>query len=174
MKKIPIEEATLQQLRDFAQDSLGFEIHMNSNYATALAKVRATFSGDDITIRDEPAAEDVLQAPIAPQPAPRPVLASQGDVGPGWVKVRINITESPGGNERVPLSVNGKAMLVEREKDQVIPYHFYEALVRAVEFRYEMDETGHGVNPIPRKIAKYPHTVLSNGGPAPGEPAIAA
>ena len=159
-KKIPISEATEQQLRDFASTHLQLDIHHNAKLETVRSKVEQAWDKDEIFV-DAPEEADMSGQ------APQPVLNSQQPCPPGFVRIRIHQTEEPGGDEDVPIGVNGKINLVQREKDVTIPHEYYEALTRAIEYRYEMLPDGVNMNPVPRQIQKYPHSVISNGGPLP-------
>lgn len=156
-KKIPIEKATVADLRQFAQESLGIEIHHSCSLVTALAKVReAGHDKPDITLQ----VPDEVEAPAAGS-APRPVTAAQKAVpAVGKIKIRIPQSEEPGGKDHVPVSVNGRAMVIPRDQDVEIPYPFYHALKNAVRIVYEQKPEG-GISDG-RPVPQYAFNTLSS------------
>lgn len=156
--KVATDKATLNQLRKFATSTLGLEIAPTSNRLQVLAQVQQAWNEPEIDVDGEDSA-----APASRKAAPK--AAAPGKVNKDGepdhkVAVMIHIVEEPGGADRVPLSVNGKAMLVERNIEQVIPYRYYKALEQAVEKRYDPLPDGKGYNPIARLVPRYPYTVL--------------
>lgn len=152
MKTIKISEASAEQLRTFASASLGIEVHPNSNRETLISKISAAYDKDEIPVGD---ADDGDQ-PLAGAP-PRPVTDRQASrPKKGYVRIHIHVTEDPGGNEPVPVGVNGKAMLIPRGEDVDIKEEYFEVLKNAVQHKYEMMPDGKSINPNPRKVPLYP------------------
>lgn len=145
MKRIPLIEATASQLADFATANLGLDVQfrMGSDRIRAVMAT-ANYTKDYIEV-DEP-------EPVAAQEA------STKDQRPK-VTIIISAQEGPGGDQPVPVSVNGRAMWIERAKPSAIPYPYYEALKNAVKVVYDPDPNG-GMKP-PRNVQVYPFTVLS-------------
>lgn len=154
MKKVATEKATLEQLRAFAVSTLGIEINPNCNRLSALAQVQQSWDKPEIDVDDEAPAPVAKKA--AAKVADKP--AAKGRVRK--VTVIIHATNEPGGADRVPLAVNGKAMLVERVIEQELPEHFYEVLQNAVQKLHDPLPDGKGYNPIPRLVPLYPHSVI--------------
>lgn len=154
-RKIQLTEATTEQLRTFAQKTLGIPIHPNTKHEKVLAQVQAAYHQAEFTVEepDAPTAQD--GAP------PRPATAAQAAPPSDKVRIRINITEEPGGSEPVPVGVNGSVMLIPRDKDVEIPRPYYEALMHAEKHQYEMMPDGLSVNPVPRRVPMYPVTRLA-------------
>lgn len=73
---------------------------------------------------DAIAEQDAIDAAKADQKAER------GD--PSHVTIIINAQESAGGNNAVPVQVNGKAWLIPREQEFKVPYPVLHALENAV------------------------------------------
>lgn len=149
MKQIPINEATAGQLRAFAESTLGLSIHPNCNRDAILAKVKQAWDKPEIPVEEPPEAE-----PQTGQP-PRPATAEQQPPKAEMVRILIHVTEDAGGDEPVPVSVNGRAMLIPRGKEVDIKPEYYEVLKNAVQHRYEALPDG-GMNPVPRKVPLYP------------------
>jgi hypothetical protein len=143
-KKIPIAEATEEQLRAFAETHLGISIHANSKIETLRAKVSAAWNKDEITVSDD-APEPRLERRVAP------VSASNGKV-----KLIIQRTDEAGGDEPVPVGVNGRVMLIPRGEEVEVPQSYFEVLKNAIKHIYEPLKDG-GINPVPRKVAMYPY-----------------
>lgn len=148
-KSLPIGEASQAQLRAFAEAYLGMSFPPNAKTETVRSKIRAAWTKGEILVEvPEEAAEP---APGAPPPAP------PGHRAPDPHKVRIILqrTDEPGGDEPVPVGVNGRVMLIPRGEEVEIPMAYYEALKNAITYRYESLRDG-GLNPVPRKVPMYP------------------
>ncbi len=87
---------------------------------------------------------------------PAPELGEDGEPPP--VIVHIGITDKPGGDQDVQLSVNGRACLVRRGEDVEIPYMYYEVLKNAVEVHRDALPDG-GLGPE-RKVFPIPFHVV--------------
>lgn len=154
-KKIADPNTTPAELRAFGKNYLGLDLPPNCNRETLVSRISAAWEKDHIIVDDAKAPDDT----VAPEGgAPPPVLDSQTPPAEGddLVRIRINITDTPGGNEPVPVSVNGRAMLIPRDKDVEVPSKYVEALEHAVEHRYEPADDGNGLKPEPRLVPKYP------------------
>ena len=149
MKTIPIGEATEAELRSFASDTLGIEIHPNAKMETVLAKVGTAWDKPDIQVPDN----DPAQTQSGDQP--QPVTEAQKAPNAGMVRLIIGVTEDAGGSDPIQLGVNGKIMLVPRGEEVEIPDRYFEVLEHAVMDKYDALPDG-GMNPIPRKVRLYP------------------
>lgn len=148
-KKIPIAQASKEQLRTFAETHLGIVMPPDAKTETLRAKVAAAWNKDEIVIQED--------APSQPQTGgSRAVPASAPN---GKVKLIIQRTDDAGGDEPVPVGVNGRVMLIPRGEEVEIPKPYFEVLKNAVKHIYEPLKDG-GMNPIPRKVAMYPYQVL--------------
>lgn len=171
VKQVPIEEASLQQLRAFANNNLGLELAPNCKTDTVLAKIRSAWNQPYVLVPDDDPPVSIEPAQLAPTTAAAPTPAPQRGAGapppvldrPELGKVRIKITreDGPGGADPVPLGVNGKIMVVERDKLSDIPYPYFEALSHAIRKVYEPNQDGNGYNPDPRLVPQYHHNVDS-------------
>ncbi len=153
MKLIPIAEATVAQLRTFAQETLGISVKENAHLEQVRAKVELAWD------RDIPIAEAAPEPPLAGA-SPKPVTDEQVGPEPGKVRINIGIQEEAGGSSPVPVGVNGKIMLIPRGKDVDIPEAYLEALSHAVTYKYEPMEDGLGMNPVPREMQLYPFQII--------------
>ena len=153
MKLIPIGEATEAQLREFAQDTLGIEIKASAKIEQVRAQVEQAWD------RDIPIIEAAPKPTLAGD-QPVPVTDTQQDPVEGKVRINIGIQETAGGNDAVPVGVNGRIMLIPRGKDVDIPESYLEALQHAVTFKYDALEDGMGINPVPRKVQLYPFQII--------------
>lgn len=147
-KKIQIAQASKEQLRAFAETHLGIVMPPDAKTETLRAKVAAAWNKDEIVIQDD--------APASTQPDRRAAPISAPD---GKVKLIIQRTDDAGGDEPVPVGVNGRVMLVPRGEEVEIPKPYFEVLKNAVKHIYEPLKDG-GMNPIPRKVPMYPYQQL--------------
>lgn len=143
-KKIPLAQASEEQLRVFAETHLGIVIPPGSKIEALRAKVAAAWNKDEIVIQDD--------APKSQSEGRRAAHVSAN----GKVKLIIQRTDDAGGDEPVPVGVNGRVMLVPRGEEVEIPQPYFEVLKNAVKHIYEPLKDG-GINPIPRKVAMYPY-----------------
>jgi hypothetical protein len=151
---VPIDKASVKQLRAFAQNHLGMDPHPSSNRETVLALIKAAWDKPDIILPNEDAPEAVQ--PAEKVVAPAVVAQAEKNKVEKTVTVFINVTEESGGSDPIPVGVNGRIMLIERGKNQVIPESYFEVLMHAVEHRYEPMQDGRGMNPIPKQVPKFP------------------
>lgn len=155
MKTIPIGEASEDQLRLFAINTLGIDIKASAKKETVLARIQAAWNKPDIAIAESESEADSSGSMAVPQP----VTGAQQAPADGMVRLTIGVTEEAGGSDRVQLGVNGKVMLVPRGEVVEIPEAFFESLVHAVQDKYESMRDG-GMNPVPMKVQLYPFQVL--------------
>jgi hypothetical protein len=151
-KKIKLNEATEPQLRSFAESYLGMTFPANTKPETIRAKVMAAWTKEEIMVEDEePKAALTGQPPRTPKGK---------EPSPDKVRIIIQRTEEAGGDEPVPVGVNGKIMLVPRGEEVEIPVSYFEVLKNAVKDIYEPIKEG-GINPVPRKVPSYPFQRLA-------------
>lgn len=142
--KIKIEDAKAYQLRKYAEEVLGLQLRAGESAMSIKAKIAAVIEGDEIDVsEDDPALPKLQKA--APELAEKPAK----------VTIIISRTNEPGGNQPVPVAVNGRAMLIPRGEPVEIPEHFFEALKNAERAVYDQYPDG-GINPTPRIIPEYP------------------
>lgn len=162
MKKILIEQATEAQLRAFSRNALGIEIHANAKLATVIAKVKEAWDKPEIVVADD----DMTSSAASPASADqRPVPITDGQLSPlpGMVRIFISLEDVPGGDEAVPVGLNGKVMLIPRNKNVDIPVAYWGVLQDAVKNIYDPLPDGKGINPIPRKVPGFPIRLVAEG-----------
>lgn len=152
-KKIPIAEASVDQLRSYATLALGLEIHHASGKDKVLAKmVEAGFSMDFITEFDAPTAP-VASVPGSPRgPVSRRVRAD----GREEVGIRIEVSDKPGGDRDIYTGVNGKPVHLPRGVAFWCPVEYVEALDHAVEHVFSEYSGGDGGLEHRREVKSYP------------------
>ena len=153
-RKIQLTDATADQCREFANNTLGLNLPVNTKPETVRAKIAASWDKDFIMVEPEAKVDKQEGA------APTPVTAEQAEVKPKMVRIHINVTEESGGNEDVPVGVNGKVMLIPRGKDVDIPEPYFLVLQNAIAHKWDA-LPGGGMAPEPRKVPMYPFQVIS-------------
>lgn len=146
-----IAEASVQELRDFAQTALGLEIEGTENRNVVLSRLReAGYDPDNEKFR--------IAILTRPEPAPTHMRDGSTEERDGRIYKRMTIHAGPGegGDRPVPVRVNGKTMLIPRGQPCMVPEEYAEAVVNAQETTYEM--TGTGIM-NPREVPSYPHAV---------------
>lgn len=161
MKTVPIADATSQQLRLFALNTLGITISPSAKETTVRARVEAAWDKPDIPIGvvapvDGESPQDLKAASDA---VPQAVTDEQQPPAPGMVRLILGLTEDAGGDRPVEVGVNGKIMLIPRGEEVDIPESYFEVLEHAVTHKYDSLPDG-GMNPIPRKVPLYPFQVI--------------
>jgi len=179
-KRIPISEATPQQLRSFAETVLGLETSRTMNGPTLIGKIRAVgYNLDDIPAEmPGDGARKVSQVGLSgswqtfyvedPKRPGRPkmetdVPAGKKPVPQPHVKIRIPVSAKPGGDEPVPVSVNGRAIYIPRNTDCAVPLKYVEVLMQAEEFHYpEYDQSADLMGGLkePTMVKSYDLSVL--------------
>lgn len=158
-KQLLIADASTKELSAFARDNLGMNLPGNMLRENMLARIGAAWNKDFITIPDYLSGEPQHMdgAPPPPTTAEQAALPE-----PGYVRIEISVTEDAGGNEAVPVGVNGKIMLIPRGKQVDIKRSYYQVLQNAVMRKYDPLPDG-GINPVPRKVALYPFQLIAEG-----------
>jgi hypothetical protein len=166
MRSMKITEASDEELRLYARDSLGLEIHPKLSRANTLAKISA-------------AKPDVVEITLVdlPQPQMEKRKRNSNDDGRGTVRLIIHTQEGDGGDKPIELGCNGKFMKVPRGAEVELPYRFYEVLNNAVRYQYENAAGDKGLDPTPRRVHQHPFSILrmpEQAKPAPRAEAAAA
>lgn len=156
-RTIPIEEANLAELREFARTILQIEMHNRETAQQMRAKIKeAGYHADKITIFDATSAEATKERRDA---GGRHVFKKTDEHGREreYCRILIPNQDKPGGEEPVPVGVNGRVMYVPRGEPHDVPVEYVEALENAVEFIYEpYDGNGLGGLKPPRTVKSYP------------------
>lgn len=174
MKKVPLQSATLEQLREYGVSVCGLDIGADDSAedirsAIALAQAGITDITVSADLADEPGggggkpakAEKVearaAKSAVPKAPAPR-IDPTNENSGAKDRKIRIIIQnqEGAGGSDPVPVGVNGTVILIPREKPVEVPARYVDALMLAQRYEYSQDEQQ---NLIRRKVLQYPFTL---------------
>lgn len=157
MKQIPLADATLPQLQAFARNALSFELDPDMDIEDARSVVNDAWQGDNILLIED---EQPAAAPMVVQPEPPPTFEPPpAEIEPENAKmpltrntldtnssrdpkivIRIRQTDEPGGSDPVPVSVNGIAIRIPREKDVTVAKRFVDALQNAERYVYDYNE----------------------------------
>jgi len=147
-KKVLLKDATGPQMRAFAQTHLGMEFRHNEPNEKVRAAIAQAWAKDEIiVVEEEPQAKKA---------------STQREPGPVADKVRLIVqrTEEAGGDEPVPVGVNGRIMLIPRGEEVEIPVPYFEVWKNAIRYIYDANKEG-GLNPVPRQVPAYPFQRLA-------------
>lgn len=163
MKTVSIEEADLDQLKEFATNTLGLEYHKTANKTHMLSMIRKVHEKDTIQVEDAPevvphAGQPLDMTPHAPNDTSKEPSGLKSASDPK-VTIMIPLSEKEGGDRPVPVGVNGKQMLLPRGKDIVIPYRYFEALNNAVRTEFRQDPNDDDYEIKRRDVPSYPFQV---------------
>lgn len=159
-EQIKIEDASREQLHQFAELVLGVELTGQPQKATLLAKI-SSIQPDRTEIPN-------LAAPVVPQPSAdksgghfyvKDESKLDADGKPRrFAKILVHTSNGPGGEEPVFVSVNGRGMWIPRGEEVEVGAEYIGALQNAVRDVY--DPTTDPLNQrglsAPRKVQSYP------------------
>ncbi|GAB5434794.1 MAG: hypothetical protein EpisKO_41640 [Epibacterium sp.] len=136
VKRVMIEDANEKQLRDFVTILMGLEVKADAtkDEMMNLLEVAGYHLPDIPTMQradDAPLFSDATGAP-----RPRTFTHKFGGKERECVAIFINQEDKPGGEEPVPVSVNGVQLWVPRGERCVIPAEYVEVLENAEKFVY--------------------------------------
>lgn len=154
-KTVPISQASTAQIREYGALVMGLELSPKWNRSQLLSKMQsAGFDRDEIELIDHGSA-------VQERPEVTPEAATVTDTkGREYVRVLIATEDKPGGDEPVPVSVNGKCMWIPRGEEVPVPKEYFLVLQNAVQFIYpEFDGEDLGGLKQPRKVQSYPFTM---------------
>jgi hypothetical protein len=157
-RKIPVSEATKDELRAFALELGITNLPPSYNRDQVLSRIRqSAWNGDYIEIEDVPQndARAVLDR----------ISKAAAEEGDTFVRLNIHVSELDNGSEPVYVSCNGRGCLLPRGEDITIPTRLYESLKNAVMDVYDPLKEG-GISTTPRKVPRFPHAVLARNLPA--------
>lgn len=139
MKKVPISDATDDQIRWFAQNVQQIADVPKARGAMLAALLQSGHSDDFVLVEgasDEPLAEEQPLPDqfglVSEKPTPMPTSGFGFWRNSPMVTLRILPTDRPGGNEPAHPSINGSPPLViQRNKLVSIPFDFYLVIKQA-------------------------------------------
>lgn len=158
---VPVEDATEDQLRGFAQNHLGIVFAQDKKREDMLAVVKSAWSKPKI---------------LVPQSAPTPEedkKAEQAETAPASDKeptieviIDKNTASNGPGKDAVFMSVNGQALFIPRGKPVTIKKRYYFALMYAEEIVYHYDPEKQEITPeraqrIPVRVLRDPSGVAA-------------
>lgn len=152
MKQINILDATATQLAEFANKNLGIEVRHTMGKAHIMAAMQTTgYDKTYILVDDDEPTVD----PNARVAAPEPVAERK------MVTIRIpSQPNTPGGKEPVPVGVNGKVYLIQRNMDVPVPIEVLKVLENAKQTEYDQGPNGEPINP--REVSAFPFSVMGH------------
>lgn len=169
-KMVSVYSASNADLLAHAVKVLGLPVDENTPHKTLIAKVVEVSQTKEVPVPDVDAGDSPRAASQRPNEdddddeieaeAPRALTADEIAKRDART-VRLIIAKQtgvPGGDEDVPLGVNGSFMVVRRGIQQDVPMPFFRVLEAAVQDIYEPLENG-GISAIPNKVPLYPYTV---------------
>lgn len=154
MPTVTFESATDDQLKAFAAEK-GLSIHPMTGRDKIIAKIKAVHEGNEFDVAEAKAE--------TPKPAEK-----VDAIGNGFVIVKIHTSEAPGGDQDVPLGFNGKFTVAPRGRWIGLRPGYFGALQDAVEDKFERIKGDDGltkINPVPRKVHRFPHEVWRSSTP---------
>ena len=154
--RIPLDEATPEQIRTFCRVVMGLPIADRENVPTMRAKLeKADYTLDFINLPQTAAppsghtsATEAFNTRINPK------------TGQKEIRILVHVQDRAGGDEPVPVNVNGSNFFIPRGEPCWVPEKFVGALADAKEKQYdEYDparDGGRGGLGEPRYIQSYP------------------
>jgi len=156
--KTELNRSSLQDLRGYA-NQLGLTVDPNDTRDVVLSKVRTTLGFPDESSSKSKAkskTEDTSSDPNDEQepaqyefrkPAELAPAPEGTDYNPRLRKVTIRIPSQENDKQPVPVSVNGRTWVIQRDKDAEVPHYVYLTLRDSVEG--QLDPTSGTVFEVP-------------------------
>jgi hypothetical protein len=163
---VKIASASDEQLKEFAANVL--QLDLDEMKATTRVKIigaiGTSWIQDFILVAPE---AEVLESQEGQDDAPRPfvqdrLIGTGCDLAPKAL-IRIAQTAMPGGKHPVPVSVNGRQKVIQRNMNVEVPWPYVEALLNAVVGDSQQDETTREI--IVTEVTNYPVTILRHPDP---------
>ena len=155
MARIPIKDATTEQLAEFALTNLGIDLRSGYNRNQVMSQITATgFSGTEIDVEDATAAAGGME-----EQRVKKLMASEHVEDEPLYDILIPETKDNGGSEPVPVPVNGVVCLIKR--GVVVPgvkKRYVEALQNAQALQYQRGPNGEPINPRP--VMSFPFQIV--------------
>lgn len=131
MRKILLAEATADELRTFGHVFLGLEIKGNESRNVMLGKLsEAGYTLPFIQLTDP-----VVPTGATTMDGPRSIRTRPDGVREA--RIVVHVQDRPGGDQPVPVGVNGRHMLIPRGEPVFVPEPYIEALDHAEEYVYD-------------------------------------
>lgn len=157
VKQIQIDEAEAGQLREFGKRVLGLELSGRETKMIMQGKFAEV--GYNMPFIRLEAASNGLPT-MQPRGLNEAFNTEVNARGEKTVRIMIHSQEKPGGDDPVPVSVNGKLIYIPRNKPVYVPEAYVEVLSHAEEFIYaEFNPDvngGMGGLTKPRIVLSYP------------------
>lgn len=171
LTRLPIADATPEQLRTFAETVLQLTVPARATQQSILGKIGEVWTQDTILIDDAASGEPVgaqrsgNMVNVRPRvdKDDKPVMTTNDKGEPVQeeeVHVLIHVSDKPGGDEPVFVSINGRGMYVPRGEKCWVPRKFIGALIDAVELHYPEYTGGDGGLEKPREVPSYPFSFV--------------
>jgi hypothetical protein len=166
MKKLPIHEASDAQIEAFV-DTLQLDRTGITGRSNLLALLATAHEDDFIFVNDVVIDLGGQDDEALPEPQQTPSFGTAYESDPKW-RVVLGTTDMPGGKQPVPVGVNGKVVVIQRNMTVDVPHRFYLALQSAVRGTVTQDAKTREI--IEGQITNYPITQILK---APSEQEIA-
>lgn len=147
--QVPLHTANKPQLRAFAQH-LGVTVTNFDSVEKLRQKIKDSGWEETYIVAFDDAQAPNPKAKAAP-------AASTKEVSEPMVSLTVHQQEGPGGKRPVFVGVNGRAILIPRNKQCEVKLRYLVALQNAVETKYEYDDEAKANMPI--ELPSYPHQV---------------
>lgn len=149
MNRKSIQDATPEELRQFAR-VMGLEIGDREQSGTVLEKLRTSgYTSDEITIFEATTPKATGKAGVV-----------KDEKGRDCMMILIPEEDGPGGQDDVPVGVNGVVFQIKRGQPVKLPLEYIEVLNNAVEYRYPTAGNGQGGIAEPRKVPAIPYQIV--------------
>ena len=172
-KRIPIDEATRDELAAFAALVLQLDVRKNETASSLIRKIKNAGHAEDyiLSVEDadlptieqhrEAAREERVRRTLGEVRSASSSVKTPGDGAPK-VRIRVHAPDSGLASARVPVSVNGFRMDIPTGEAVEVPWPYFEALQNAIKTEYSLVEDENGrLRLEPRDVPAYSFSVLS-------------
>ena len=150
MARKAIEQASAAEIRKFAAERCGLDIHANANKQTAAQRLRTAWAEDWIEVTEDARVGDME----AERQAAIPEELSQEEA---WYRLTIAPAGDNDMDQLVQVGVNGSVMVIPRGEEVEVRGPYVEVLRRAIQQQYShVDPQDMNSEIIMREVPLYP------------------
>lgn len=150
-KSVRLADATIEEMREFATETLGLDLSPNPNTKadTIRARIAEAWDKPEITVKS--------RADVGPAPQGQAVDEAPAG-GEPMVTLEIARTDDVEGSQPVWVAVNGRGMWIPRGERVTVKHRYYEVLKNAVRRVGEQQRSGEIVW---REVQSYSFSVVT-------------
>lgn len=155
-ERIPFNEADKRQLTNFAKVNLGLDIDGRASETEIRSAIQRAMPDIQEIILFDMHSQEATQGVRSERQSATFMKVDENGREREYCRILIPIEDKPGGEEQVPVSVNGIRYDIPRGSPQDVPVEYVEALQNAEYYVYE-PYTGEGLGGLrkPKVVKRF-------------------